>query len=296
MMSANVGAGHFGKRLEERSITPAIGVELSGVQLSGRMPHDVVQQIIKGLRDRLVVRLRGQTLSDLDLLGFSRLLGELDPPGPTPYGAPFLPETPEINVISNVTENGRPLGNLGAGEAVWHADMTYVDVPPQFAVLHALEIPREGGATYFANMYAAYEGLPSNLKQTISGLTAVHDGSLNSAGILRKGYKEVTDPRQTVGAHHPLAWTNRQTGRTCLVLGRRPNSYVVGMELAQSEVLLDDLWAHATQPEYVMKHEWRIGDVIIWNNLCVLHRRDAFESTERRVLHRTQIRGTAAVR
>lgn len=296
MSNTTLVESNSAKRLTEQSITAAIGVELSGVQLSGGMRREDVQQIAEGLRDRLVVRLRGQQLSDPDLLAFSRLLGELDPPGPNPYGAPFLPDTPEINVISNVTDNGRPVGNLGAGEAVWHADMTYVDIPPQFAVLYALEIPREGGATYFANMYAAYEDLPSELKQKVAGLSAIHDASLNSAGMLRKGYKQVTDPRQTVGAHHPLAWTNPQTGRTCLFLGRRPNSYVVGMELSESEALLDALWAHATQPQYVMKHEWRVGDVLMWNNLCVLHRRDAFESSDRRVLHRTQIKGTTAVR
>jgi taurine dioxygenase len=239
--------------------------------------------------------LRGQKLSDPDLLAFSRLLGALDPPGPNPYGAPFLPETPEINVISNVMQDGKPAGNLGAGEAVWHADMTYIDVPPQAGVLHSLEIPPQGGATYFANMYAAYEALPSSLKQTIAGKIAVHDGSLNSAGMLRKGYKEVTDPRQTVGAHHPLAWTHPETGRTCLFLGRRTNSYVLGLELAESEALLDDLWSRATQPAFVMKHDWCVGDVVMWNNLCVLHRRDPFDNTSRRVLHRTQIRGTVPV-
>ena len=295
MTAATVVAGRSGSRAVERPITPYIGVELSEVRLSAGMPQEIVQQIIEGLRDRLVDRLRGQKLSDPDLLAFSRLLGALDPPGPNPYGAPFLPDTPEINVISNVVQDGKPAGNLGAGEAVWHADMTYVDVPPQAGVLHSLEIPAQGGATSFANMYAAYEALPPNLKQTIAGKIAVHDGSLNSAGMLRKGYKEVTDPRQTVGAHHPLAWTNPETGRTCLFLGRRTNSYVRGMELAESEALLDELWSRATQPEYGMQHDWRVGDVIMWNNLCVLHRRDAFDNSARRVLHRTQIKGTVPV-
>jgi taurine dioxygenase len=282
-------------RIQERAIAPAIGVRLDGIRLSGNPSSAVVERIKGGLRDRLVVVLRGQHLSDPELLAFSRRLGELDPPGPNPYGAPFLPEFPEINVISNVIENGKPVGNLGAGEAVWHADMTYVDVPPQAAVLHSLEIPSDGGATYFANMYAAYEALPADLKERIAGKIAVHDGSLNSAGMLRKGYKEVTDPRQTVGAHHPLAWTHPDSGRTVLFLGRRTNCYVLGLELAESEALLDELWKRATEQAFVMKHEWQLGDVVMWNNLCTLHRRDAFESSARRVLHRTQIRGTLAV-
>jgi taurine dioxygenase len=282
-------------RIQELPIAPALGIAVKGIDLSADLAADVVQRVQECLRDRLVVRFRGQTLSDLQLLAFSRLLGELDPPGPNPYGTPFLPQTPEINVISNVVQDGKPIGNLGAGEAVWHADMTYIEIPPMAAVLHSLEIPAEGGATFFANMYSAYEGLPEQLKNAIAGRVAVHDASLNSAGMLRKGYKKVMDPRETIGAHHPLAWRHPETGLTCLLLGRRSNSYILGMELGESEALLDELWAHATRPEFVMKHEWRVGDVLIWNNLCTLHRRDSFDSSERRILHRTQIRGRFAV-
>ena len=103
--------------------------------------------------------------------------------GPNPYGEPFNKQFPEINVISNVIENGKPIGNLGAGEAVWHADMTYIDVPPKAAVLYSLEVPHDGGGnTHFADMFAAYEALPAALKQTIEGKVAVHDASRNSAG------------------------------------------------------------------------------------------------------------------
>ena len=180
-------------------------------------------------RTRLVIVARGQRLSDPQLLAFSRQFGELDPPGPNPYGEPFNKQFPEINVISNVIENGKPIGNLGAGEAVWHADMTYVDVPPKAAVLYSLEVPQSGGGnTHFADMFAAYEALPAALKQTIEGKVAVHDASRNSAGLLRKGYKEVTDVRETVGARHPLVRTDPETGRKAMFLGRRPNSYIVG--------------------------------------------------------------------
>ena len=214
-------------------------------------------------RTRLVIVARGQRLSDPQLIAFSRHFGELDPPGPNPYGEPFNKEFPEINVISNVVENGKPIGNLGDGEAVWHADMTYVDVPPKAAVLHSLEVPppNGGGNTYFANMFAAYEALPADLKKTVEGKVAVHDASRNSAGLLRKGYKEVTDVRETVGARHPLVRTDPETGRKALFLGRRPNSYIVGMSVADSEALLDALWAHATQPRFAMCHEWQVGDL-----------------------------------
>src|SRR5678816_4955037 len=106
--------------------------------------------------------------------------GELDPPGPNPYGKPFLPAHPELNVISNIKLDGMPIGGLGDGEAIWHADMTYVEQPPMGAILYALEIPPSGGDTYWANMYTAYEALPARLKKRIDGRQAVHDATYNS--------------------------------------------------------------------------------------------------------------------
>src|ERR1700675_550906 len=136
-----------------RDLNAPLGAEISGIDLSKALAKTDAEAIEDAWRRRLVVVVRGQNLTDPQLLAFSRHFGELDPPGPNPYGEPFNKQFPEINVISNVIENGRPIGNLGAGEAVWHADMTYVDVPPKAAVLHALEIPPGGGGnTYFADM------------------------------------------------------------------------------------------------------------------------------------------------
>jgi taurine dioxygenase len=268
-----------------------LGAEVSGVDASKPLARSEADAIGKAWRQRLVLLLRGQRLTDPQLLAFSRHFGELDPPGPNPYGEPFNKEFPEINVISNVVENGRPIGNLGAGEAVWHADMTYVDVPPKAGILYALEVPPSGGNTYFADMFAAYAALPVDLKKACEGRLAIHDASRNSAGFLRKGYREVTDVREAVGARHPLVRTDRHSGRKALFLGRRPNSYVVGLEVGESEALLDALWAHATLPQFALCHVWRAGDLLMWNNLAVLHRRDPFDADARRVMHRTQIKG-----
>ncbi len=283
--------------LSIRNLDAPLGAELEGIDLSRPLTRSDAEAIEAAWREWLVVIAHGQQLSDPQLLAFSRHFGEIDPPGPNPYGEPFSKEFPEINVISNVVENGRPIGNLGAGEAVWHADMTYIDMPPKAAVLYALEAPpaEAGGDTYFCDMFAAYRALPADLRQEIEGKVAVHDASRNSAGMMRKGYRQVTDVRETVGARHPLVRTEPGTGRKALFLGRRTNSYVLGMELAASEALLDRLWAHATQPEFTMRHQWQVGDLLMWNNLSVLHRRDPFDASLRRVMHRTQIKGEARV-
>src|SRR5580700_11633135 len=181
-----------------KNLDSVLGAEVTGVDLAKPVSQTDVEDIEAAWRERLVVVFHGQTLSDPQLIAFSKNFGELDPPGANPYGEPFNKEHPELNVISNVRENGKPIGNLGDGEAVWHADMTYVDVPPKAALLHALEVPPIGGNTYFADMFAAYETLPDDLKNRAQGKVAVHDASRNSAGLLRKGYKEVTDVRETV--------------------------------------------------------------------------------------------------
>jgi taurine dioxygenase len=280
-----------------KNLDGTLGAEVAGVDVSKPLPRSDIDAIEETWRERLVVVFHDQDLSDPQLIEFSRNFGELDPPGPNPFGQPFLKEHPELNVISNVVEDGKPIGNLGDGEAVWHADMTYVEVPPKAAMLHALEVPppEAGGNTYFANMFAAYEALPADLKQAVDGKVAIHDASRNSAGMLRKGYQEVTDVRQTVGARHPLVRTDAKTGRKALFLGRRPNAYVLGLSVADSDALLDALWAHATEPRFAMCHEWKVGDLLMWNNLSVLHRRDPFDPKARRVMHRSQIKGSERI-
>jgi taurine dioxygenase len=281
--------------LKVQRLGDALGAQIAGVDLCRPLPENVLGEIRRAWLEHLVLRFRGQSLSDPQLLAFSRCFGELDPPGPNPYGRPFLADHPELNVISNIKVDGMPIGGLGDGEAIWHADMTYVETPPMGAILYALEVPPTGGDTYWANMYLACESLPAQLRQRIEGREAVHDATYNSAGMLRKGYKELSDPREAPGARHRLVRIHPETGRECLFLGRRRNAYVVGLELAESEALLDELWAHATQPHFTFRQQWRAGDVIIWDNRCTLHRRDAFDPAARRLMHRTQIKDSKSV-
>jgi alpha-ketoglutarate-dependent taurine dioxygenase len=282
--------------VQVEKLATALGAEVSRVDLAQPLPAPVFAEIRTAWLDHLVLRFRGQKLSDPQLIAFSKLFGELDPPGPNPYGRPFLAEHPELNVISNIKTDGVPIGGLGDGEAIWHADMTYVETPPMASILYALEVPPSGGDTYWANMYAAYETLPAELKKRIAGRKAVHDATYNSAGVMRKGYREVSDPREAPGARHPLVRTHPETGRRCLFLGRRRNSYVVGLEPAESEALLDELWAHATQPHLTFRQQWQVGDVLIWDNRCTLHRRDSFDPSARRLMHRTQIKDENSIR
>ena len=279
--------------LDVEKLGQSLGAEIGGLDLSRPIAPPLFAQIRAAWLEHLVLRFRGQKLSDPQLLAFSKNFGELDPPGPNPLGRPFLADHPEMNVISNIKQGGVPIGGLGDGEAIWHADMTYVERPPMAAILYAIEIPPSGGDTYWANMYRAYETLPAELKGRIEGRSAIHDATYNSAGLRRKGYAEVTDPRQAPGARHPLVRTHPETGRKCLFLGRRRNSYVVGLELDESEALLDALWAHATQPQLTFRQQWRAGDVLVWDNRCTLHRRDSFDPDARRLMHRTQIKAAA---
>src|SRR5215471_777785 len=162
-----------------RNLDAPVGAELHEIDLAKPLPHPELRAMKYAWQTRLVIVARGQRLSDPQLLAFSRQFGELDPPGPNPYGEPFNKAHPEINVISNVIENGKPIGNLGAGEAVWHADMTYIDVPPKASILYALEVPPGQGNTYFSDMFAAHAALPGDLKRAADGRVAIHDASLN---------------------------------------------------------------------------------------------------------------------
>ena len=272
-----------------------IAADIQDANLSQPLDDVSIAAIAEAWNENLVLRFRNQHLSDADLIRFSSYFGELDPPGPNPYGVTFLPEFPEINVISNVKDDtGVPIGNLGDGEAVWHADMTYIDNPPEAGILYALEVPVGQGDTYFANMVAAYNALPSDLRVAIEGKTLIHDAAHNSAGMLRKGYEEITDVKLTPGARHPLAYQD-QHGRVSLFLGRRPHAYIVGMEESDSDSLLDALWAHATRPKYSWHNEWQKGDLVMWQNRMVMHRRDAFDPLTRRVMHRTQLKGKSPI-
>ena len=270
----------------------SLGGEIVDLDISNKLTQDQINFINQSWDERLVLVFKKQNLDDHKLINFSKYFGELDPPGPNPYGITFLPEFPEINVISNVkNKQGTPIGNLGDGEAVWHADMTYLQLPPKAGILYALEVPENQGNTHFANMAQAYNELPNKLKEKIDDKILIHDSAHNSAGMLRKGYSEVDNPSETPGARHPMVITDKNTNKKLLFLGRRPHAYIIGLELEESENLLNEIWEHATQEKFTWTQKWEKGDLLMWKNLNVLHKRDAFDPNTRRVMHRTQIKG-----
>jgi taurine dioxygenase len=277
------------------TVTPtgaALGAEIGGVDLRSVGERDFAA-IHRAWLDHLVLLLRGQVLSDDDLIAFSRRFGELDFAPIQENGRRFVEGHPEIYVVSNVVENGVAIGSLGAGEAVWHTDMSYLLDPPKASMLYAIEIPPAGGNTGFANMYRAWQALPETVKRRIAGRRVKHDGTYNSGGYVRQGVTPTNDPREAPGTYHPIVCTHPETGRKCLYLGRRRNAYIEGLELSESEALLDEVWRHATRDELTWYNTWRVGDVVLWDNRCTMHRRDPFDASSRRIMHRTQMKGDA---
>ncbi|MBV9559517.1 MAG: TauD/TfdA family dioxygenase [Bradyrhizobium sp.] len=270
-----------------------LGAEVRGVDLKA-LDELRFEGVKRAWHRHEVLLIRGQTLADQDLIAFSRRFGDLDWAPVQETGRRFVEGLPEIYIVSNVKLNGEPIGSLGAGEAVWHTDMSYLDKPPMASTLYALEVPPSGGNTSFCSMYAIYEALPTELKRRIASLKIKHDGTYNSGGFLRQGVTPTDDPRASPGAVHPLVCTHPDTGRQMLYLGRRRNAYLVGLELAESEALLDELWSFVDRPEFKWEHVWQVGDLVMWDNRCTMHRRDPFDDTARRVMHRTQIKGSAS--
>ncbi len=291
-----------GQRVAVRPTGAALGADIEGVDLARDLAPATIDAIKQAWSDHLVLRFRGQHLDDDRLMRFSAQFGELDYApviaaarvkirGEDRYVDAAEEGRRYISVISNIVENGVAIGALGAYEAIWHTDMSYNAEPPIGSALYALEVPPAGGDTGFANMYLAYDTLPAALRHQVEGRLCRHDSSRNSAGELRRGGAEVTDPRQAPGADHPIVRTHPVTGHKALFLGRRRNAYVHGLTLDDSEGLLDALWAHATGPELTWYQQWRVGDLVLWDNRCVMHRRDEFDPASRRLMHRSQIKG-----
>ncbi len=282
--------------LEIIPLAGALGATVSNIDLSRPLDGDTVERLRNAWLDHIVLVFHGQDLSDPQLLDFSRYFGELEfPPSKLlnySQGSGQKAEVPlEINVISNVVENGKKIGQLGNAEAKWHSDTPFVERPPSASVLHALEIPPTGGNTSFMNMYAVLEALPPVLRARIEGRKCKHDVSHTSDGALRHDYEESANARECPGPWHPVILTHPDSGRQALYLGKRAWAYIDGLRLEENEALLEEIWDIAMRPEFIYEHVWAQGDVLMWDNRCAMHRREAFDGSERRIMHRSQLRG-----
>ena len=244
-----------------------------------------------------VLRIRNQDLDDEQLQTFSKRFGPLEE---APFGRMSEEDKAKIKhryvtTLSNIIVDGKPIGGLGNSEATWHSDMTYIETPPPASLLLGIEIPEQGGDTHFANQYAALKALPGVLRKRIETLTVKHNAAHTSVGKLRPGFEAFDDPREAPGAIHPMIKTHNESGRPALYLGRREWAYIPSLSVTESEVLLDELWAYVALAENTWTQKWLPLDLIIWDNRCVMHRRDGFDQNSRRYMRRCQVLDRNAV-
>lgn len=299
MSTSTAARGDARAEFSVQPMAAALGAEIRGVDLRA-LDEAAFGSIYRALLDHLLIVFRGQRLEPQDIVRLIHRFG-------TPVSSSNLHERrleertanrlldlpPEITVVTNLKENGRPIGILGDGEVVWHADFSFKERPTAARMLYAVEIPPagQGGHTQFLNCYAAYDALPAALKRRISGLTVKQANIVDTAMKLRPGASLDDDIRATPGPSHPIISTHPETGGNMLFLGRRHGAYVNGFTLADSEALLDDLWRCAVDPRFCYEHHWAVGDLVIWDNRATIHRREPFDAQSRRVLYAAQVEG-----
>ena len=277
----------------------ALGAEIRGIDLR-TIDDAAFAEIHRTWLQHVMLVFRGQSLQAQDLVNLVRRFG-------TPVtssglhkrdlkeraGNELLKLPPEVTIVSNVKQEGKSVGILGDGEVVWHTDFSFKDRPTAARMLVAMEIPpREaGGTTFFLNCYAAYDALSPEMKKRVSGMTIKQADIVDTAMKVRPGMSPDMDIRTVPGPSHPVISTHPETGNNMLFLGRRHGAYVNGCSLEESEALLNQLWEHCAQPRFWYEHTWAVGDVVVWDNRAILHRRDSFDSATRRVLYAAQVEG-----
>ena len=277
--------------MELRPVSDALGIEVVGLDLN-TLADTEFEVVYNSWLEHHVLLVREQALTDLQLVSFTNKLGELGAEVTVANALEWGTGEPGVLVVSNIIENGVEIGILGAGEAIWHTDMNFIESPTKASILYALEIPTTGGDTGFCNMERALQTMSAELRNRISELSIKHDASTDSSGYVREGFEPVTDVSKTEGAIHPLIRRNTETGREALYLGRRRNAYVMGLPVSESEALLDEIWEHALGTDHIWYHHWQPGDVIVWDNRSTMHHRKPFDPGSRRILHRTQVNDT----
>jgi alpha-ketoglutarate-dependent taurine dioxygenase len=283
---ADIGsAGIVGGRL-----SPAGGVIITGANLSEPLLPELKAQIFGAFRDHHVVVFPDQALTREEQYRFTANFGEIEPHASRNLQSKRYAVA---HVISNLDSNGNPVDRSSSpvSNYRWHTDKAYYAVPPMLTALYAVELPPRGGDTEFANTAMAYDALPEATKRRIAGLRVVF--CWGASGRQSGGLPADAELRERPPVDHPLVRTHPETGRKALYLGNHA-SHIFGLPEAEGAALLAELLEHTTEPQFVYTHRWRKGDLVMWDNRCLLHRAVAnYEMGRyRRILHRSVVRGT----
>jgi alpha-ketoglutarate-dependent taurine dioxygenase len=272
-----------------RPLTDAIGAEIQGVDLAAPIDGETFDRIHGVWLERTILLFRRQQMSPDQQIAFTRRLGTLEMHTLPQY---TLADHPEIFVVSNVMEEGRPIGAPKSGRH-WHSDSQYLPRPSAGSLLYAREVPLEGGDTLFTNMFAAYEALPEETKKQIAGLRVLHS-RVKAYPLSYPDRAPMTEEEKArvPDVIHPLVRTHPETGRKALFVGGNVAWEIVGMPLEEGQALIRELRDFATQERFVYRHHWEVGDAILWDNRSTMHCATAFdEERYRRVMHRTTVEG-----
>ena len=260
-------------RLDVVPLSKHIGAEIRGIDLREKPDDETVKAIYQAWLDHLVIIFPGQKLSQEDFVratGFFGELGEISRPAKYfPKGYSSL--LPGIMMISNIRENGEPIGALPDGEMMFHHDMIHAAIPSKGTLLYSVEIPSTGGNTLFASGYAAYDTLDPAIRNRLEGRLAKHH--YNYGAVVKN------DPKATAAfaeSMHPVFRTHEETGRKAVYVNRLMTVGIEGMPQAEAEPLLEAVFDHAEKPEFVYEHVWHVGDLLLWDNRCSSHARRDF--------------------
>lgn len=278
-----VGQEALSAGLKIRPLSPALGAEIVGVDLSDPLSDAVFNRILEAWHRHLVLLFRGQALSEEEQVRFAERFGPLS----RIHTPQFVKTHPAVMLITNIREDGKPIGALPDGEMQFHSDQCHQERPATGSLLYAIEVPAEGGDTLFANAYLAYEALADEIKARIAGLKALNVYDYDAAPTLRGAVLSEDAPSYA----HPVVRTHPATGRKALYVNRLMTRRIEGLPEAESEALLEELFTHQERPEFVYAHKWQPGDLLIWDNRCALHARTDFSPAERRLMRRVTLLG-----
>lgn len=279
-------------RVTVTPLSPVLGAEISGVDLTRDLSDDVVAQIQQAWNDHIVIVFRGQEISQEDQLRFAAKFGPLAQRKKAPEqlrsrAEGVLQLDPHVLLVSNKKINGVPVGAFGDGDMWFHIDSGYAEKPYAYTFLYGLELPSWGGDTLFSNMYLAYEALPELLKQRIAGKKALHVHEYKR----NEKVAADTDLSNTPHWFHPVVITHPKTGRKSLFVDRLMTARIEGVSQQESDDILGQLYEIGEREEFIYAHKWRLGDFVMWDNLATVHARSYFPKEETRLLRRCTVEG-----